>query len=155
MGQQQKKKLERRVQQEGEPAKAPMSGTTGFVLGVGLVLIGAGILFWWRDSQKQQPTPQVAAPAPVTAPVTATEPNEPPPLPIPEFPPADVAAAERISLQDAKKLLEEGKAVAIDVRDVDSYKSSHIPGALQIPLGYVQGEIQYFPKDKKLITYCT
>ena len=43
----------------------------------------------------------------------------------------------------------------LDVRDVDAYAASHIPGALQIPLARVEGEIPYLPKDKPLITYCT
>jgi rhodanese-related sulfurtransferase len=56
---------------------------------------------------------------------------------------------------EAKRLIDEGGAVVIDVRDFDDYVAGHIPGSLQIPLGYVQGEIPWFPQDKKLITYCT
>ena len=43
----------------------------------------------------------------------------------------------------------------IDVRDADSYKERHIPGALHIPLAYIAGEVPYLPKDKPIVTYCT
>jgi rhodanese-related sulfurtransferase len=48
-----------------------------------------------------------------------------------------------------------GQVTIIDVRDVDSYLASHIPGALQIPVTRIQGEIPYLPKDKPIVTYCT
>jgi hydroxyacylglutathione hydrolase len=43
----------------------------------------------------------------------------------------------------------------IDVRDADSYRDRHIPGAMHIPLAYIQGEIPYLPKDKPIVAYCT
>jgi rhodanese-related sulfurtransferase len=56
---------------------------------------------------------------------------------------------------EAKKLLDANAATVLDVRDVDAYTASHVPGALQVPLSRVEGEIAYFPKDKPIITYCT
>ena len=40
----------------------------------------------------------------------------------------------RLSLEDAKAAFDQKTAVFLDVRDADSYASSHIPGALSIPL---------------------
>jgi 3-mercaptopyruvate sulfurtransferase SseA len=61
----------------------------------------------------------------------------------------------RISVQDAKKLIAEGKAVIIDVRPVESYNMSHIKGAPNIPLSKLEaGDFNDVPKDKLIIAYC-
>src|ERR1041385_5185302 len=67
-------------------------------------------------------------------------------------PPANVPFVEQA---EAKQLLDASGATTLDVRDVDAYSASHTPGALQIPLSRVEGEIPYFPKDKPIIAYCT
>lgn len=72
-----------------------------------------------------------------------------------DFSAAALSGVERISPDGLKDLMDRGEAAIIDVRDIDTFKAGHIPGALQIPLQYVAGETQYFPRDKKLITYCT
>jgi len=56
---------------------------------------------------------------------------------------------------EAQQLFAEGRAVVIDVRDIESYRAGHVPGALQIPLGYVVGELPHFARDRRLIAYCT
>jgi rhodanese-like protein len=61
----------------------------------------------------------------------------------------------RTQLAEAKKLIDSGAVTVIDVRDADSYIASHIPGAMQIPLARIEGEIDYLPKGKPIITYCT
>ncbi len=43
----------------------------------------------------------------------------------------------------------------IDVRDADSYVAAHIPGSLQIPLARIEGEVNYLPRGKRILTYCT
>lgn len=76
----------------------------------------------------------------------------------PQMPPVseiDIAQVRRIDAQETKRLLDAGEAITIDVRDVQSYVAGHVPGALQIPLQYVPGEIPWFPRDKTIITYCT
>jgi len=68
------------------------------------------------------------------------------------------AAAEtfaRISIDDLKPLADSGSVTIIDVRTSEAYVASHIPGALHIPLSRIEGEIQYLPKDKRVVTYCT
>lgn len=114
------------------------------------IALAAVIAFGIRQQRSQQPTtPATPDPPQVTAAEPATQ------LHVPDFPASEVAAAERIPVVEAKRLIDMGEAVVIDVRNVEDYKSGHIPGSLQIPLAYVQGEIPWFPLDKKLVTYCT
>jgi hypothetical protein len=61
----------------------------------------------------------------------------------------------RINVGEARKLIEEGKAVIIDVRGHDSYKTSHIKGALNFPIDKLEaGDLKDLPKDKRIIAYC-
>jgi rhodanese-related sulfurtransferase len=61
----------------------------------------------------------------------------------------------RINVEEAKKLVSEGKAIIIDVRGSESYKMSHIKGALDIGLHKLEaGDYKGLPKDKIIISYC-
>ncbi|MBO0724204.1 MAG: rhodanese-like domain-containing protein [Blastocatellia bacterium] len=61
----------------------------------------------------------------------------------------------RISVEEAKKMVAEGKAVLIDVRNAESYKTSHIKGAPNVPLSKLEaGDFNDLPKDKLIIAYC-
>lgn len=61
----------------------------------------------------------------------------------------------RVSVEEAKKLVADGKAVIVDVRGADAYKMSHIKGALDIPLTKLEsGDFKGLPKDKRIIAYC-
>jgi 3-mercaptopyruvate sulfurtransferase SseA len=62
---------------------------------------------------------------------------------------------QRVSLEDAKAAYDAGSAVFVDVRAVDSYNISHIPGALNIPLANTQERLGELDKAKWIITYCT
>lgn len=67
----------------------------------------------------------------------------------------DFPTVPRMPLTEAKQKIDSGSVTLIDVRDADSYIAGHIPGAMQIPLARVEGEIPYLPKTKPIITYCT
>jgi rhodanese-related sulfurtransferase len=123
----------------------------GFAAGVLVVALGAG--GWWWMQRKPSPTPSTTAQqAPQTMPANTV-------------PPADdhdhaeleklIATLPRISPDGLADELKAGTAIAIDVRDQSAFIAGHIPGAWQIPLQFVEGEISYFPKDKKLVTYCS
>ena len=62
-----------------------------------------------------------------------------------------------MSIEEARAALENGTAVIVDVRSPDAYETSHIAGAISVPLG----EIERNPtglsleKDQWIITYCT
>lgn len=62
----------------------------------------------------------------------------------------------RIRPEEAKKLVDDGKAVIIDVRGTEAYKISHIKGSIDYPLTKVEaGDFTGLPKGKRIIAYCT
>src|SRR5262249_42864628 len=74
---------------------------------------------------------------------------------IPSPPPNAADKKPRIQGETAKKLIAEGKAVIVDVRLGDAYKTSHIKGALDVPLNKLEaGDYKDLPKDKLIIAYC-
>jgi len=64
-------------------------------------------------------------------------------------------AVPRVSVDDLKRAVDGGQVTVIDVRDADSYLAAHIPGAIHIPLSYIEGELQYLPRTKPIVAYCT
>jgi rhodanese-related sulfurtransferase len=56
---------------------------------------------------------------------------------------------------ELRTAIERGEAVAIDVRDADSYAAGHIAGAYHIPLAVLEGQVSFLPRGKLLVTYCT
>ena len=63
--------------------------------------------------------------------------------------------APRISLEDAKKDFDGGKALFIDTRSADQYKAEHIKGAINIPAAEFETRYAEVPQDKKIIAYCS
>jgi len=61
----------------------------------------------------------------------------------------------RIALADLRAKMDRGEVVVIDVRDIDSYTASHIPGALHIPVSYIESELPYLSRGKPIVAYCT
>ncbi len=60
----------------------------------------------------------------------------------------------RISVEEAKAMVEEGHAVVVDVRRPDEWVSGHVQGAIHIPVDDVLGRIDELPKDKDLLFIC-
>lgn len=60
----------------------------------------------------------------------------------------------RISVDEAKRLLDEGNAVVIDVRRADEWLSGHVKSAMLIPVDDVMNRIDELPQDKKLLFIC-
>jgi 3-mercaptopyruvate sulfurtransferase SseA len=71
--------------------------------------------------------------------------------------PSSEAAVPRVSLDDAKAAVENGTAIIVDVRSAESFAISHIPGAINIPLGLIESNPSTLDLDKNewIITYCT
>jgi len=67
----------------------------------------------------------------------------------------DDSEVPRILVEDAKKASDDGTAVIIDARPVDTYKQEHIKGAINIPYGSPESEFDKLPKGKKYIVYCS
>jgi hypothetical protein len=61
----------------------------------------------------------------------------------------------RISVATLREKIDRGEVIVMDVRDIDSYMASHIAGAIQIPLSYVDQELPYLPRGKPIVAYCT
>src|SRR5688500_4542987 len=60
----------------------------------------------------------------------------------------------RISVADAKKAIEQGEAVMVDVRPKMQYDQSHIKGSLSVPKNELPGRLSELPKDKLIFFYC-
>ena len=63
---------------------------------------------------------------------------------------------EKIDAGTAIRLLDAGKAVAVDVREADEYAVGHIPGAKLLPLGEVNSRAaEVLPeKEATWLVYC-
>ena len=91
-------------------------------------------------------SPRASAPPPITTSPVLTE-REPTK--------EEVVNVPRSKAEVVLEQFEAKNVTIIDVRDADSYKERHIPGALHIPLAYIDGEVPYLPRDKPIVTYCT
>lgn len=80
---------------------------------------------------------------------TTAQTTKPPPAPAP---PAD--DTRRISIEETQANVAAGKAIIVDVRDENSYKTSHIKGAKSIPLPQFEQRAGELPTGKLIITYC-
>ena len=65
-----------------------------------------------------------------------------------------IESAKRIERDAAIKMVNEGKAVFVDVRPKDQYDIGHIKGSINIPLSDLMARIKDLPAHKYLITYC-
>jgi 3-mercaptopyruvate sulfurtransferase SseA len=86
---------------------------------------------------------------PAPAPTSSTA----PPHPL-EVDHADDDAA-RITLEEAKKLFDAGKAFIVDARPEEAYKQEHIKGAVNITSSTLDARLKDLPKDKTIIVYCS
>ena len=66
----------------------------------------------------------------------------------------DTAEVPRISLEDAKKAYDDKSAIFIDARGAEYYKTEHVKGAMNIPLGSTT-DFSSLPKGKTIIVYCS
>jgi predicted sulfurtransferase len=69
--------------------------------------------------------------------------------------PNSPAEVPRIEGAELKKLVDEGKAVLLDVRGQQAWDDGHAQGAIHIPLDQVSNRAKELPKDKLIGAYCT
>ena len=128
------------------------SSTLAGALAGAAVIAGIVAVLWLASggtkSETPAPAPSVATPAPL-----ATNPLPPPQDDHASDPAVD--AIPRITIEELQNEMTSGEVVVIDVRNADDYLRGHIPGSLQIPLSYIAGEVDYLPKNKRIVTYCT
>jgi len=76
--------------------------------------------------------------------------------PIAAAPVADLTVkdVQRITLADAKALLDSGTAVLVDARSAKAYNSEHAAGAISLPQEEVVARFSELPADKVIIFYC-
>lgn len=86
----------------------------------------------------------------VTSPIASTATSIVPPPPA-----GDKGAVTRIAAEDLRAQMGRGEVTVIDVRDPAAFAREHIPGALNMPLATVEGQIDMLPKGKAIVTYCT
>lgn len=65
------------------------------------------------------------------------------------------ALVPRISLDEAKAVLDAGTAIFLDVRSAENYQIEHITGAINIPLAELESRISELDPNQWIITYCT
>ncbi|HXH37987.1 MAG TPA: rhodanese-like domain-containing protein [Thermoanaerobaculia bacterium] len=102
--------------------------------------IAGGLIVWTatRLGHKNPPTNQA------TVTNTAIAPAE-----------QSLESIPRIQVPDLNQRIDRGEVVVIDVRAAVDYTAGHIPGAMHIPLAYIQNELPYLPRGKPIVTYCT
>ena len=101
-------------------------------------------------------TAQIIPPSFTPVPVSTANTTFPVPTPAQTPAPNPENDVPRISAQEAKKLVDAGKAVIVDVRGTEAYKTSHIKGALDYPLAKIESkDFSGLPKNKRIIAYCT
>lgn len=59
-----------------------------------------------------------------------------------------------VTVEELSHLIEQGRAVALDVRGSVEFEMSHIRGAVSMPLGLVAARGGELPKDKLIVPYC-
>ena len=67
-------------------------------------------------------------------------------------PPDDI---RRVTVSELRDMLEQNKAVAVDVRGTEAYRQEHIKGAVDIPENELKSRSGELPKDKLLVFYCS
>ena len=60
----------------------------------------------------------------------------------------------RVSLEEAKQMLDEGGSIVVDVRRPDEYVTGHVTDALFIPVDDVLARIDELPQEGKLLFIC-
>jgi thiosulfate sulfurtransferase len=63
-------------------------------------------------------------------------------------------AIPQIQIHEAKNQLDRQHCLFIDIRDPDSYRAAHIPGAVHLHDGNVQEFLQNTDREKSLVVYC-
>lgn len=62
----------------------------------------------------------------------------------------------RISVADFKQLQAKGDVLVLDVRDAESYRRGHLPGAVLMPLDTVESHVATLRSEKRaIVTYCS
>ena len=66
------------------------------------------------------------------------------------------AEYKKITLDEAKKMMETQKVIVVDVRTLEEYNEGHIPNAISVPLETIENEAEAKLKNKDdlILVYC-
>ena len=71
----------------------------------------------------------------------------------------DFHIAEIDQAADAAKIFYDGDTLFVDARSTADYESGHIPGAISLPVGQFDEQIEsllnQYPPDQPIVTYCS
>jgi rhodanese-related sulfurtransferase len=59
-----------------------------------------------------------------------------------------------VDVREAHELLEQGKALALDVREPAEWSAGRIPGAVHIPLAELPRRAHELPHDRRIVAVC-
>ncbi len=59
-----------------------------------------------------------------------------------------------ISAAELRQRLVEGDVILLDVRPVEEYQASHLPGALSMPVTDLEARLPELPREKEVVAYC-
>ncbi|HTC21998.1 MAG TPA: rhodanese-like domain-containing protein, partial [bacterium] len=60
---------------------------------------------------------------------------------------------KEIAVEEARKMLDSGKAFFVDVRDPASYEAAHVPGALALNDANIEEFVTKTDKAKPIVVY--
>ena len=60
----------------------------------------------------------------------------------------------QIQIREAKAKLDQKTCAFVDIRDADSYRAAHIPGAIHLHEGNVEAFVRNSKKDQPVVVYC-
>ncbi len=129
--------------------------TVGIIVLLGLLLMGTG-----SASPAAQAAPstravaRVATSTPVSRATAAVLVDQPDVYATITAAAIVAGSVPRISLDQARKKMDAGAAIMVDVRSNASYTEMHIKGAINIPETDTAARLAEFPKDKEIILYC-
>jgi rhodanese-related sulfurtransferase len=61
---------------------------------------------------------------------------------------------EPITREELMARADDGGVVVLDVRPREEYDSGHIPGAISVPLGELEGRLDALPRSAEIVAYC-
>lgn len=66
------------------------------------------------------------------------------------------AVYQKISAEEAKKMMDNQEVIVVDVRTIEEYQQGHVPNALSLPLDSIQdkAETTLANKETTLLLYC-
>jgi rhodanese-related sulfurtransferase len=64
------------------------------------------------------------------------------------------AGFEEVNRETLLRRVRRGRAVVLDVRPVEEYRSAHIAGAISIPLKELKQRLSELPPDQEIVAYC-